>query len=235
MLAPTCISTLECGQALTHGSRPPEAWAVTAGGHSIGTAAGHIVEHLPHGELIQTRISKCGGSLDDIALTSPTRGCLSDGACVHLLCRVPSPRSSGLLVAQCQGWDSLHELDVPDRVRVCTACGTCSTSTGKHPKLSMETVLRRTPDCLRRHQRAEMRVAFVSACNGCKLQCEFTESRKSANRLRRCNVARRHAHRLRAATGTVTPPFYRWPKIGRVARPRQYACNDRGARNLEVR
>ena len=78
--------------------------AVTAGGHSIGTAAGHIVEHLPHGELIQTRISKCGGSLDDIALTSPTRGCLSDGPCVHLLCRVPSPRSSGLLVAQCQGW-----------------------------------------------------------------------------------------------------------------------------------
>ena len=104
VLAPTCISTLECGQALTHGSRPPEAWAVTAGGHSIGTAAGHIVEHLPHGELTQTRVSKCGGSSDDIALASPTRGCLSDGPCVHLLCRVPSPRSSGLLVAQCQGW-----------------------------------------------------------------------------------------------------------------------------------
>ena len=77
--------------------------AVTAGGHSIGTAAGHIVEHLPHGELVQTRISKCGGSSDDIALTSPTRGWLSDGACVHLLCRVPSHRSSGLLVPQCQG------------------------------------------------------------------------------------------------------------------------------------
>ena len=45
------------------------------------------------------------GSSDDIALTSPTRGCLSDGPCVHLLCRVPSPRSSGLLVAQCQGWE----------------------------------------------------------------------------------------------------------------------------------
>ena len=97
------ISTLECGQALTHGSRPPEAWAVTAGGHSIGTAAGHIVEHLPHGELIQTRISKCGGSSDDIALTSPTRGWLSDCACVHFLCRIPSHRSSGLLVPQCQG------------------------------------------------------------------------------------------------------------------------------------
>ena len=34
-----------------------------------------------------------------------------------------------------------------------------------------------------------MRVAFVSACNGCKLKCEFTESRKSANRLRRCAIA----------------------------------------------
>jgi hypothetical protein len=143
--------------------------------------------------------------------------------------RVPAPAVSSSLNAK--GGDSLHELDVPDRVRVCTACGTCSTSTGKHPKLSMETVLPRIPDCLRRHQRAEMRVAFVSACNGCKLKCEFTESRKSANRLRRCNVARHHAHRLRAATGTVAPPFYRWSKIGRVARPRQYACNDRGGRN----
>ena len=146
---PTCISTLECGQALTHGSRPPEAWAVTAGGHSIGTAAGHIVEHLPHGELIQTRISKCGGSSDDIALTSPTRGWLSDGACVHLLCRVPSHRSSGLLVPQCQG--SRFVARGGRRVLVCTACGTCSTFTGKPPKLSIETVLRRIPECLRRH------------------------------------------------------------------------------------
>jgi hypothetical protein len=56
----------------------------------ISTAAGHIVERLPHGSLVQTRISKCGGSSDDIALTSPTRGWLSDGACVLLLRRVPS-------------------------------------------------------------------------------------------------------------------------------------------------
>ena len=105
MLAPTCISTLEleCGQALTHGSRPPEAWAVTAGGHGISTSSGHIVERLPHGELVHTRMSTCGESSDDIALTSPTRGWLSDCACVHLLCRVPSHRFSGLVVAQCQG------------------------------------------------------------------------------------------------------------------------------------
>ena len=41
--------------------------------------------------------------LGDILLTSPTRGWLTDGACVHLLCRVPSHRFSGLLVPQCQG------------------------------------------------------------------------------------------------------------------------------------
>jgi len=29
----------------------------------------------------------------------------------------------------------------------------------------------------------------VSACNGCKLKWEFTESRKSANQLRRCAIA----------------------------------------------
>ena len=29
----------------------------------------------------------------------------------------------------------------------------------------------------------------MSACNGCKLKCEFTESRKSANQLRRCAIA----------------------------------------------
>jgi hypothetical protein len=43
------------------------------------------------------------GSSDDIALTSPTRGWLSDCDCVHFLCRVPSHRFSGLVVAQCQG------------------------------------------------------------------------------------------------------------------------------------
>ena len=152
MLAPTCISTLECGQALTHGSRPPEARAVTAGGDGIGTAAGHIVERLPHWELVQTRISKCGGSSDDIALTSSTRGWLSDCACVHFLCRIPSHRSSGLLVPQCQG-SRFVARGGRARSGACmhTACGTCSTFTVKPPKLSIETVLRRIPDCLRRH------------------------------------------------------------------------------------
>ncbi len=104
VLAPIRISTLEHGRALTHGSRRTKTRAVTAGGHGISTAAGPIVERLPHGELVQTQISKCRGSSDDITLTSRTRGWLSDGACVHLLwCRVPSHRSSGLVVPQCQG------------------------------------------------------------------------------------------------------------------------------------
>ena len=61
VLAPARICTLERGQALTLGSRPPEARAVTAGGVGISTAAGPIVERLPHGELVQTRISNCVG------------------------------------------------------------------------------------------------------------------------------------------------------------------------------
>jgi hypothetical protein len=37
------------------------------------------------------------------------------------------------------------------------------------------------------------------------------------------------------ARESTAGPVYRWSKIGRVARPRQYACNDRGGRNPEVR
>ena len=90
------------------------------------------------------------GSSDDIALTSPTRGTrgkLSDGACVHLLHRVPRHRSSGLLVSQCQG-SRFVARGGRARSGACmhtaghTACDTCSTFTGKPPKLSMETVLR---------------------------------------------------------------------------------------------
>jgi hypothetical protein len=144
VLAPTCISTLEleCGQALTHGSRPPEAWGVTAGEHGISTAAGHIVEHLPHGELVHTRISKCGGARMTYCLPRQ----LADGcqiAPAYIFCavsRVTAPAVSSSLNAK--GRDSLHKVDVPDRVLVCTACGTCSTFTGKPPKLPMGTVLR---------------------------------------------------------------------------------------------
>ena len=37
------------------------------------------------------------------------------------------------------------------------------------------------------------------------------------------------------ALASTADPVSRWSKIGRVARPRQHACNDRGGRNLEVR
>ena len=63
---------------------------------------------------------QCGGSSDDIVLTSPTRRLLSEGACVHLLRRVLSHLSSGLVVSRCKGRDSLHEVELPDRVHVCT-------------------------------------------------------------------------------------------------------------------
>jgi hypothetical protein len=125
-------------------------------------------------------------------------------------------------------------VDVPDRVRVCTAFGTCSTFTGKPLKLSMDTVPRRIPHCLRRHQREEMRVASLSACNGCKLKCEFTESRKSANRLRRCAIARRHARRLCAATGTVAPPLLDGRESVESVTPHQYVCKHRCENNRKV-
>jgi hypothetical protein len=168
VLAPTRICTLEfeCGQAL-HGSRPPAVRArraVTAGGYGISTAAGHVAEHLPHGELVQTRISNCGESSDDIVLTSPTRGIAVRWRLRSFV--VPSSVSRVTAPAVCwsfnaKGRDLLHEVDVPDQVpvpqavRVCTgtvtACGTCSTFKGKPPKLPMETVLRtrRISDCLR--------------------------------------------------------------------------------------
>ena len=41
-------------------------------------------------------------------------------------------------------------------------------------------------------------------------------------------------HRAPSRASTADP-VYRWSKIGRVARPRQYACNDRGGRNAKVR
>ena len=45
--------------------------------------------------------------------------------------RVTAPAVFSSLNAK--GRDSLHEVDVPDRVRVCTACGKCSTFTIASP------------------------------------------------------------------------------------------------------
>ena len=52
-----------------------------------------------------------------------------------------------------------------------------------------------------------MRVAFVSASNGCMLKSEYTESRKSANRPRRHTIALPHSRRLCAAAGSLPPPL----------------------------
>ncbi len=83
----------------------------------MSTAAGHIVERLPHGELVQTPISKCAGSSDEHSTYLA-----NSRMAVRWRLRsfvVPCHRSSGLLVPRCQG-SRLHEVDVPDRVRVCT-------------------------------------------------------------------------------------------------------------------
>ena len=56
------------------------------------------------------------------------------------------------------------------------------------------------------------------------LKCEYTESRKSANRLRRCAIARRHAYSLCAATGTVAPPLLDGRESVASVTPHQYVC-----------
>jgi hypothetical protein len=292
VLAPTRICTLERGQALTHGSRPPEARAVAAGEHGISTAAGHIVEHLPHGELVQTRISKCGGSSDDIALTSRTRGWLSDGACVHLLRRVLSHRSSGLLVPQCQGSRFVAR---GGRARS-GACMHTAVARARHSRVSLpncpweqsfekknlglsETSLMcRDKSCIlecKHRVQVEVRVYRISEVykppvpvrhrSPTRLQTVrgHRHSRTSASRwskIGRVDHPRQYVckHRCERNRKVGKPPApvrhrsptrsqpvrghrhsrtsaSRWSKIGRAARPRQYACNDRGGRNPEVR
>ena len=61
---------------------------------------------------------------------------------------------------------------------------------------------------------------------------------KSRGRVNACPVAPSLSATLpdRApARASTADPVYRWSKIGRVARPRQHACNDRRGRNLKVR
>ena len=71
----------------------------------------------------------------------------------------------------------------------------------------------------------------MSASNGCKLKCEFTESRKSATRLRRCAIARRHARSLCAATGSVAPPLLDGRESVASVTPRPYVCKHRCERD----
>ena len=67
-----------------------------------------------------------------------------------------------------------------------------------------------------------MRVAFVRACNGCKLKCEFTESRKSANRLRRCAIA----DTLAACARPAAQSHFRFSMVENRSRrsPRVHMC-----------
>ena len=65
----------------------------------------------------------------------------------------------------------------------------------------------------------------MSASNGCMLKCEFTESRKSANRLRWCAIARRHAYSLCAAISVsvaLSPLVLAFVKIRQVTDVRSF-------------
>jgi hypothetical protein len=57
---------------------------------------------------------------------------------------------------------------------------------------------------------------------------------RSGNSLPRRAIALGHSPRPCAGSRKHSDPVYRWSKIGRVARPHQYACNDRRGRNPEV-
>jgi hypothetical protein len=98
---------------------------------------------------------------------------------------------------------------VPDRVRVCTR----HVARARHSRVSL-------PNCPWEQSFEEKNLGLsetsltcrdkscIRECmRGYKLKCEFTESRKSTNRLCRCAIARPHACRLCAANGTVAPPL----------------------------
>ena len=60
------------------------------------------------------------------------------------------------------------------------------------------------------------------------------KSRGPANCLPRRAIALGYSRRPCAGSRKHRRPVHRWSKIGRVACPHQYACNDRGGRNIEV-
>ena len=62
----------------------------------------------------------------------------------------------------------------------------------------------------------------MRACNGCKLKCEFTESRKSANRLRRCAIA----DTLAACARPAAQSHFRFSMVENRSRrsPRVHMC-----------
>ena len=78
-----------------------------------------------------------------------------------------------------------------------------------------------------------MRVAFVSACNGCKLKCEFTESRKSANQLRRCAIA----DTLAACARPAAQSHFRFSMVENRSRrsPRVHMCASIGVSGIARR
>ena len=130
--------------------------------------------------------------------------------------RVTAPAVFSSLNAK--GRDSLHGVDVPDRVRVCTRRGTRHVTRARHSRVSL-------PNCPWKQSfekknlglnASSLRWRDESCIRECKqrvqVEVRVTESRKSANRLPRCAIARRHAPSLCAASGTVAPPLLDGPK-----------------------
>ena len=150
---------------------------------------------------------------------TPPPGWLSDGACFHPLHRVPNriphlQRISSSFNAKAR--DLLHEVDVHDRVRACTRCGTCSTLLGKPPKLNCPgkfTVLREVSqtacgirECMKRVH-VEVRVDRISEVGKQPAPSRYRSSTLSQT----VRGGRRHS------PNTVP----RWSKIGGIDHPRR--------------
>jgi hypothetical protein len=96
-------------------------------------------------------------------------------------------------------------------------------SPSKNPGLSEASLTCRDESCIREcMQRVQVEVRVYRISEVCEPPTPV--QRRSPTR---SPPARGHRHSRTSV--------YRWSKIGRVARPRKYACNDRGGRNLEVR
>ncbi len=150
------------------------------------------------------------------------------------LCRAPSHRSSGLLVPQCQGSRFVAQGG-------CARSGACmhgvwhvldihgyasqtvhGNSPSKNPGVSEASLTCRDESCIREcMQRVQVEVRVYRISEVCKPPAP------SRHRSPTRSQPVRGQRNLRISV-------YRWSKIGRVARPRHYACNDRGGRNPKV-
>ena len=111
----------------------------------------------------------------------------------------------------------------------CMACGTCA-----HAGVRILPSRNAEPSAQGPRQGEQMRVAFGESTRRARV---VVCRPKSRGRVNACPAAPSLSATLadRApARASTADPEYRWSKISPAARPRQYACNDRGGRNPEV-